>query len=748
MSRFFISIVAVYWLLNVASAALSSSSAAGEPWPQGELNCAQGFRKLNKITQKQTYYVGIHAPAGVETAYREHNMTFDRYLNEVVGKRWDPPIEFKIKVTDDPLRDWIDYGEEVDFMYTDTGIFSCIGIEIGAQPIGTTISRLTSRGRDYTLDVFAGTMMVLKTNRDINSVQDLKDKVIGAQAFSDFAGAQAQFYVMRNKGLDYIMDPKQVIFTGNNGDTVQGILDGRWDVGFVRTGQAHRIIDPATGDYVDPSVFKVLDPRIYFMDSGEQFPFLHSTPVFPEWTLSAKDDVDRIVSEEVAKAMMNFQYHNSIGVAIQNCREEATTPEAMNLCDTMPPVYFDPKARCDTTRELAELAREAGIAGFHNGLRSPRSYYFVRTMQQDAGFVAKDEYGKQQQTNGIVLEIRNSQGTSKPTQTGNWHCERATSLYDGIICPDGHYKVREEDFKRQCVDAGTPCPDGYHCYCKPCIKAFDVSIFPVSINSDFDRDNGCQKMGLCGEVEQTKPIRLQARDNLERNNVEVTALVRLGRDARPVSVTEVEKYLYEFQITHEETGVAIVEVYVDGVQIPESPIRVEITPRDCGVDFPGKGKIPNAIGKCECPSGTVEVQDSCASTDTFEVSIAPWIVNGIEVQMNASEITGCNKMSLCGSVEQTREIRFYAFDNRLRGNATLAALMHIGQDVRELAIRQVQPYLYEFGFSNSRLGVAILEILVNGIQIRESPIRVEISPRDCNVEYPHQNKVPVRNMTI
>eukprot|EP00980_Cylindrotheca_fusiformis_P018852 scaffold6290_cov104-Cylindrotheca_fusiformis.AAC.1 len=105
-------------------------------------------------------------------------------------------------------------------------------------------------------------------------------------------------------------------------------------------------------------------------------------------------------------------------------------------------------------------------------------------------------------------------------------------------------------------------------------------------------------------------------------------------------------------------------------------------------------------------------------------------------------------MSLCGSVEQTREIRFHAFDNRLRDNATLAVLMHIGKNIKELPIRQVEPYLYEFGFSNNRLGVAILEILVNGVQIRESPIRVEISPRDCDVEYADQNKVPVRSMRI
>jgi ABC-type amino acid transport substrate-binding protein len=57
-------------------------------------------------------------------------------------------------------------------------------------------------------------MLVLTSNLEINNVEDLKGKVIGAQAYSHFSGAQAQFYVMQKNDLDFIVDPKQVIFTG------------------------------------------------------------------------------------------------------------------------------------------------------------------------------------------------------------------------------------------------------------------------------------------------------------------------------------------------------------------------------------------------------------------------------------------------------------------------------------------------------------------------------------------------------
>ena len=125
-------------------------------WVVGDINCTHGLREFDKHTQKSVYIVGVHAPAGAAKAMQEYNLTFETYLNEVVGKRWDPPIEFKMKATEWPLLSWIDMEEEVDFMYSDTGLYSCIGTEIGAQPLATTIASLDSRGNHYELDIYGG----------------------------------------------------------------------------------------------------------------------------------------------------------------------------------------------------------------------------------------------------------------------------------------------------------------------------------------------------------------------------------------------------------------------------------------------------------------------------------------------------------------------------------------------------------------------------------------------------------------
>jgi hypothetical protein len=156
-------------------------------------------------------------------------------------------------------------------------------------------------------------------------------------------------------------------------------------------------------------------------------------------------------------------------------------------------------------------------------------------------------------------------------------------------------------------------------------------------------------------------------------------------------------------------------------------------------------------GFCACPADSVDVRDVCVSTSEFEVSVFPWMINNVDVfdaSENITGYTGCEKMSLCGTVEQTKEILFYAFDNRLRDNATVTALMHLGREERYLPITQVEPYLYEFGFSHGEIGVAIVELFFDGVQIPASPVRVEVASRDCNTDFPGERKIPVRRICV
>lgn len=56
---------------------------------------------------------------------------------------------------------------------------------------------------------------------------------------------------MFRDGLSYVADPRQVMFTGDERKTVQGVLDGQFEIGMARTDQIERHED-ANGEPIDP----------------------------------------------------------------------------------------------------------------------------------------------------------------------------------------------------------------------------------------------------------------------------------------------------------------------------------------------------------------------------------------------------------------------------------------------------------------------------------------------------------------
>ena len=186
---------------------------------------------------------------------------------------------------------------------------------------------------------------------------------------------------------------------GDKHEIVRGVARGDYDVGFVRTGVIESTTDDS-GALFDSEIFKVLEPKIYVLDDGNLFPFLHSTPIFPEWPLAATKDVPRDVAEEVQDALMKLEKYQRVGAKMNACVTElcsidkCTNGSSPDICNTAPPEFFDPDCPCDTTRELAQLAYAAGLAGGHKGFRPPRSYFELRTMQEAAGFLQQDMKGK------------------------------------------------------------------------------------------------------------------------------------------------------------------------------------------------------------------------------------------------------------------------------------------------------------------------------------------------------------------
>ncbi|CAJ1959518.1 unnamed protein product [Cylindrotheca closterium] len=395
--------------------------------------------------KKREYVVGVLAIRGFEAARADYTKIFADYLTASAGQRFDPPITFKME----PLNFVTLFSsvEErtVDFIYANPSAYSCIESEYEAHSLASQVSLRKVDGNTYTLKKFGGVIATLHNRTDINSIDDLVDKKIAAASISGLGSGQMQFKAMVDSGMNYLQDPKQLIFTSNQGKVVQGVLSGEFDVGFIRTDQLERSRD-TNGNLVNRSLFKVIDPVPNLAIDGEAFPFESSTELYAEWNIASLTHVSPDVAREVQRAMLSVGSYGQLGDDILECYETFN----QTYCDSQPLTFYGQPVQCNSSRAKALLATEALTIGKFAGWSTTLSYMPLRSMQEATGFISMEP------------------------ETKIWRCIRSAELYDAISCPAGFEIRSKEEVDRGCTDVGLSCGEGYQCVCRPCVAPFEL----------------------------------------------------------------------------------------------------------------------------------------------------------------------------------------------------------------------------------------------------------------------------------
>jgi hypothetical protein len=304
-------------------------------------------------------------------------------------------------------------------------------------------------------------------------------------------------------------------------------------------------------------------------DNNDFFPFLHSTEISPEWPMASLPAVPTDVSREVQEALLSLGAYAQVGQQLEKCSETL----GAEICDFRHPTDFYLDAPCDTTWPLAELAKQASKIGSFAGFRTSRSYTELRSMQQEAGFMVQDAEGK-------------------------WHCTRPSNLYEGITCPDGYFKRDQQEFENGCSQIGLDevcnSHDYYDCFCKPCVRAYDVDVYewkegdkdPHLVEFYGDELPSCKKMSICGTLQQGHTITLRIYDNKMRDNAEVVVTEYTGERAKVLAVHHISgTYAYEVTVSDFEVGIHVIDILVNNEPISQSPVRVMVRELDCNAIF-------------------------------------------------------------------------------------------------------------------------------------------------------------------
>lgn len=237
-------------------------------------------------------------------AYRDQWTTLARwqptaeYLNgTVAGHR------FQIVTYDHTgLHNALNAGK-LDFILTNTGHFLELKQSFGVVPVAT----LVNRHEDRPLTRFGAAVFARADRDDIVAFADLQGLRFVATGREAFGGFQMAWYELRKYGLDPFADFDVLQLTGLPQDqVVLTVRDRLADAGTVRTGVLERM---AQEGKIDLNEFKIIGSR-----SDDSFPYLHSTPLYPEWPLARTSRTTPELAKAVAEALYALEPHSEPAV--------------------------------------------------------------------------------------------------------------------------------------------------------------------------------------------------------------------------------------------------------------------------------------------------------------------------------------------------------------------------------------------------------------------------------------------------
>ena len=257
-----------------------------------------GFCTTGALASSNGVAVGVLAIRGDETCIQMWTPTI-RYLTEnIVGNKF-----YLVPLDLDEISGTLEQ-RKVDFVLTNPGNYVELERRFGVTRIATL--RNLRHSEPYTL--FGAVIFVRADREDISELSDLKDGSFGAVHEDAFGGFQMAWRELRDVGIDPFRDFSHLQFLGFPQDNVVlSVRDGEIDAGTVRTDILERMADEGQ--------IRLEDFHILNAQTSEDFPFRHSTRLYPEWAFAKASDTSDELGKSVAIALMKMPSNHPAAAA-------------------------------------------------------------------------------------------------------------------------------------------------------------------------------------------------------------------------------------------------------------------------------------------------------------------------------------------------------------------------------------------------------------------------------------------------
>lgn len=247
----------------------------------------------------QEIKIGVLALRGSGKTMTMWNPTADYLSSAIEGYRFSI-----IPLTNDSMREAV-RDHKVDFVISNPALYAGLEKEFGVSRLAT----LKNRRLDGVYTQFGALIFTRRAREDINALGDLKGKVFMAVHPNAFGGWWMALRTFKRQRIDPYKYFSEIQYSGFPQDKiVYAVEKGVVDAGTVRTDLLERMNKEGKIDIND---FKVLNPQ----PLTEDFPFIHSTELYPEWAFAKTSQVKGSLARSVTIALLSLPQDHDAALA-------------------------------------------------------------------------------------------------------------------------------------------------------------------------------------------------------------------------------------------------------------------------------------------------------------------------------------------------------------------------------------------------------------------------------------------------
>ncbi|MCK5697088.1 MAG: PAS domain S-box protein, partial [Gammaproteobacteria bacterium] len=182
---------------------------------------------------------------------------------------------------------------QLDFLFTNPRHYNILRHQYKFTGAIATLLKKNSNGD--VLQELGGVIFTRNSNTQINQLKDIKGHKIAVSSTQNMGGYQAQAYELLKINIE-IKKETHIIEVGSHQKVVDAVFSGIAEVGFIRTEVLENMYQNKQYSQND---FKIINRQKF-----DDFPFVSSTELYPEWPFIALPQVDTKIVSSMITALL------------------------------------------------------------------------------------------------------------------------------------------------------------------------------------------------------------------------------------------------------------------------------------------------------------------------------------------------------------------------------------------------------------------------------------------------------------